>query len=172
MKKLFSAKTSLAIASVLLLTGLSAMLRVFVLDRYDLSLGAVLPAVVALLTNNARTSSKESALATNPLLTSAAQAKADDMAKRGYFAHMSPDGKMAWYWIDKSGYKYEYAGENLAVNFDESDKLVSAWMDSPTHKQNILNPHYTDIGIGTATGTYKGRTATFVVQLFASPARK
>lgn len=108
-------------------------------------------------------------LSINDKLVEAAQMKANDMAEKSYFAHISPDGKTPWYWIKQSGYTYVYAGENLAVNFFDSEDVEDAWMNSPTHKANILNNHYTEIGIATAPGMYKGKKTTFVVQMFASP---
>jgi len=128
----------------------------------------VLPGVVAALTNTARAQSSLGALATNTTLSSAAQAKANDMAARGYFAHIDPDGKPPWVWFKKFGYDYKLAGENLAVNFSDSDKLVAAWLASPTHQANIMKQGYTEIGIGMATGTYQGRQTIFVVQFFGT----
>ena len=140
--------------------------------RSDNMIGAVLPGVVASLTNDARVSNNRVPLSVSMLLTKAAQNKADDMVSKGYFSHAGPDGAMPWVWIDGVGYQYEYAGENLAVNFIDSDKLVEAWLASPEHRANILKPSYTEIGIGMATGTYQGREAVFVVQFFALPASK
>ncbi len=95
--------------------------------------------------------------------------KADDMATKGYFAHTSPEGLTPWYWFAQVGYNYTYAGENLAINFNESKDVDTAWLASPTHRANILNSHYTEIGIATAQGMYKGVQATFVVQMFGTP---
>lgn len=108
-------------------------------------------------------------LAINDKLVSAAALKASDMADKSYFAHVSPEGKTPWYWIQQAGYSYIYAGENLAVNFDESQDVQNAWMNSPTHKANIINNRYTEIGISTAEGMYKGKKTMFVVQMFGSP---
>ena len=157
--------------ALILVLGLGAMLRVFVLSNNGYDFALVLPAVVEFLTNDARSSENIAKLITNEKLSIAAQAKAEDMALKGYFAHNSPEGRLPWYWIDQAGYKYEYAGENLAVNFEESEEVVKAWLKSPGHRFNLLGRNYTDIGVGTAKGLYKGKQATFVVQMFASPAR-
>ncbi|HUX35833.1 MAG TPA: CAP domain-containing protein, partial [Candidatus Paceibacterota bacterium] len=109
-------------------------------------------------------------LATSPTLEEAAKMKAEDMAKNGYFAHTSPAGKTPWYWLDQAGYNFSYAGENLAVNFVGSEDVQNAWMASPSHKENILNPNFSEIGIATATGTYQGKEAIFVVEFFGTPA--
>lgn len=132
-------------------------------------LSSVISSVMIDLTNMNRVRNNLSALETSPQLTAAAQLKADDMAKKGYFSHISPEGISPWYWLYISGYDFAYAGENLAVNFNDSEETVQAWMDSKTHKANILSDKFTQIGIATATGTYDGREATYVVQFFGRP---
>lgn len=134
-------------------------------------MAAVISAVMVDLTNEDRQKEDLGTLKVNPTLVAAAQAKANDMAKKGYFAHDAPDGKTSWYWFKEAGYSFAYAGENLAVDFTDSDDVVEAWMDSPTHRANILDSRFTEIGIATAVGTYKGQKAIFVVQMFGTPAR-
>jgi hypothetical protein len=96
--------------------------------------------------------------------------KAEHMAEHEYFAHVSPDGIDPWYWFHRSGYKFEKAGENLAINFVDSGDVNRAWMDSPGHRANILNGNFTEIGIAAVSGTYKGKKTIYVVQLFGTPA--
>ena len=74
-----------------------------------------------------------------------------------------------WYWFQMVGYNYAAAGENLAVNFTDSQDVVRAWMNSEGHRKNILNQKFTEVGIGMATGEYQGRATTFIVQLFGRP---
>lgn len=131
---------------------------------------AVVSSVLVELANKDRAENGLGALAVNHALVEIAQAKANDMAKKGYFAHTSPEGIDPWYWFRKVGYDYMNAGENLAVNFSDSSDVERAWMDSPTHRDNILSDTYTEIGIAIAEGEYEGRPATFVVQMFGSPA--
>lgn len=145
------------------------LLQSFAVSHSTGQLGAVLPAVVVALTNEQRASGQLSSLASNELLAEAAHNAAEDMAEKGYFAHVSPDGTSPWYWLKAVGYRYQYAGQNLAVNYNDSSELLQAWMDSPTHRENILDADYTEIGVGMATGTYNGKEAVFVVQFFASP---
>lgn len=133
-------------------------------------LAAVVSATLVDLANNDRKAESEGTLTVNAKLQKAAQAKADDMAAKGYFAHTSPDGSTSWTWFQNAGYSFSYAGENLAVNFSDSEDVEQAWMDSPTHRANILNGKFTEIGIATAQGEYKGRKTTFVVQMFGRPA--
>ncbi len=121
-------------------------------------------------TNQARQDNGVASLAVNPLLTAAAQDKANDMVVNDYFAHISPSGITPWYWFEKVGYMFSAAGENLAVNFIDSQDVTTAWMNSPEHRANILDGQFTQIGIATAQGTYDGHPATYVVELFGTPA--
>ncbi len=132
-------------------------------------LAAVLPGEVIAFTNDERSLQAVGPLTENALLTAAAQAKAADMAAKGYFSHVGPDGKEPWAWVKESNYTYRYAGENLAVRFTGSKDVVNAWMASPTHRANIVKPVYTEIGIGVAQGEFQGQPATFVVQYFGTP---
>jgi len=133
-------------------------------------LASILPAVLADLTNQDRAANDAPALTENPVLDKAAALAAQDMASKGYFAHVSPSGTTPWDWLQQVGYNYTYAGENLAVNFDDTQALETAWMNSPTHKANIIKPQYTQIGFGIANGMYQGAETTFVVTFFATPA--
>lgn len=127
------------------------------------------PEALMRLANIERQNREVPTLRENSLLEQAAKLKAQDMAQRGYFAHNTPEGKPPWIWLEQAGYKFIYAGENLAVNFIDAQDVNSAWMDSPTHRSNILSRHYQEIGIATAIGEYKGREAIFVVQFFGAP---
>lgn len=145
------------------------LVQVFIVFDKTKFLATVLPAVLTSLTNEKREASSAPLLKRNDFLQKAAQLKADDMAAGGYFAHVSPDGKSPWYWLDQVGYRYSYAGENLAVNFFESVDVVKAWMDSPAHRKNIIKKEFSEIGIGVASGIYEGKNTVFVVQFFGRP---
>ncbi len=132
-------------------------------------MASVLPSVVASFTNQNREEQNLPDLKDNSLLDQAAQLKAQDMVDNGYFAHVSPAGKAPWYWFKQVGYKYEYAGENLAVDFSDSKDVTDAWMKSPTHRANIVKAAYTEVGTGIASGMFEGKETTFVVQMYASP---
>jgi hypothetical protein len=121
-------------------------------------------------TNQNRVANGLPDLQVNPLLQAAAQDKANDEATKGYFAHTSPQGITPWYWFQQAGYNYLYAGENLAVNFTDSQNVTNAWMNSPEHRANILSTQFTQIGIATAQGTYNGQPAIFVAEEFGTPA--
>jgi len=161
-------KLKIAIGTLIVLVVLMGALPSFRAGVFD-SLSAVYASVLVTLTNQNRAMADIAELEVNPLLERAAQLKADDMASKGYFAHNTPDGKTPWYWLDEAGYKYVFAGENLAVNFTESEDVERAWMNSRGHFLNIMNPRFTEIGIATSTGIYKGREAIFVVQMFGAP---
>jgi uncharacterized protein YkwD len=131
---------------------------------------AVVSAALVDLANADRATEGLQHLQVNPTLVAVAQAKANDMAAKGYFAHTSPQGLDPWYWFKEEGYAFTYAGENLAVDFSDSADVERAWMNSPTHRKNVLDPKYTEIGIATAQGWFEGRYTTFVVQAFGAPA--
>lgn len=119
------------------------------------------------MTNQSRQSLGLRPLEDNLSLDQAAQLKAEDMVQNQYFAHTSPTGVTPWFWFSKVGYLYQYAGENLAVGFYDSDQVYQAWLNSPEHKANLLNPNYQDTGIAVLPGL--GQSATIVVvQLFGS----
>ncbi|MEK7662077.1 MAG: CAP domain-containing protein [Patescibacteria group bacterium] len=158
-----------AIVAVIILLEIAYITQTFIVFRKTNFLAAVLPSVLTALTNEVRAENYAPALAENSLLSAAAKKKAEDMAARGYFSHTDPDGKLPWYWLNSVGYKYSYAGENLAVNFLDSEDVSRAWMESLSHRANIVKKEFTEIGIGVATGTFNGRESVFVVEFFGTP---
>lgn len=108
-------------------------------------------------------------LVENQKLNQAAEAKAENMVQNQYFSHTSPTGITPWFWFLQAGYKYKYAGENLAIGFYESEEVYQAWLNSPSHKANILNPNYTEVGTAVVKG-FGPNDSVVVVQEFASPA--
>ncbi len=121
------------------------------------------------LTNESRAAAGLTALGSNGLLGQAAQAKANDMIANGYFAHTSPSNVTPWAWFQRAGYSYKYAGENLAKDFSTSEDVVAAWLASPSHKKNIMNANYKEIGVAVATGTVNGVTTIVIAQMFGTP---
>lgn len=109
-------------------------------------------------------------LVKNIKLNNSATSKVDDMFSGQYFEHTSPDGKTAADLVKSFDYQFQVVGENLALGIFQTDKvLVQAWMDSPTHKANILNPKYTEMGAAVGTGDYKDQKQWIAVQHFAKP---
>lgn len=107
-------------------------------------------------------------LAYNEKLADAARRKAANMLSEDYWAHNSPSGKSPWIWFKDAGYNYVFAGENLAKDFGSTDRLISAWMASTTHKENIINPKYSEIGVAVVPGNLQGSDTVLVVQLFGT----
>ena len=126
------------------------------------------PEEVVRLTNEKRIQAGLSPLEINPTLSSAALAKGTDMLNRDYWAHVAPDGTQPWKFFVDFGYKYRYAGENLARDFSNPSSAVDAWMSSPTHKENILSSKYKEIGIGVIEGDLAGVDTTIIVQFFGT----
>lgn len=127
------------------------------------------PERVLELTNSERAKVGAPALQLNFLLNEAAQRKAGDMFAFNYWAHNSPSGRDPWTFFKEVGYRYLSAGENLARDFSSPEAVVSAWMASPSHRENLLNPKYQEIGISVVDGTLGGAETTLVVQLFGTP---
>ncbi|MBW6431990.1 hypothetical protein K0A96_02290 [Patescibacteria group bacterium] len=121
------------------------------------------------LANSERQIRNTGSLLESQLLNKAAQEKLNDMFAKNYWDHNGPGGETAWDFISASGYRYEVAGENLARGFSEPDEVMIAWMKSPTHRENILNYKFQEIGIAVGTGKIKGATTTVIVQLFGRP---
>lgn len=131
----------------------------------------ITPEKVVELINQDRSADSVPALTVNDNLTRAAEAKADDMAREEYFAHTSPKGLTPWYWIEKNGYMYRYAGENLAIRFTDAEEQNQAWMDSPKHRENILNNKYQETGVAVRTITLQdGTPSLLTVEMFGTRA--
>ena len=120
------------------------------------------------LINEKRKENNLPPLALSAELSEAATKKATDMFVKNYWAHVSPTGTTPWEFISSSGYRYVYAGENLAKDFNTSSEVVSAWMNSTTHRANILKPEYADIGLAVVNGHLNGGETTLVVEHFGS----
>lgn len=120
-------------------------------------------------TNTVRAEAGLDTLRLNPTLSAAARKKAEDMFKEGYWAHVSPSGVEPWYFILEEGYDYSYAGENLAKNFNTSEEVVTAWYQSPSHKENLLSTNYDEVGYAVVDGVLEGYETTLVVQMFGRP---
>ena len=122
-------------------------------------------------TNNNRLAKNKPTLSLNPKLSEAATTKAQDMADRNYWSHNTPDGKAPWHFIDTAGYSYKKAGENLAYGFTTSADTVNGWMNSPTHRDNMLDDSFTEVGFGfvNASDYNESGKETIVVAMYASP---
>lgn len=121
------------------------------------------------LTNGLRQTISLPALLESHELTQAALEKVSDMALNNYFAHISPAGRGLANWLQKIGYKYSLAGENLAVGFSRPEDVVAAWKNSPTHYDNIINRDFKEIGVAVADGKFNQVDTAFIAQYFARP---
>lgn len=122
------------------------------------------------LTNQRRAEKGLKPLKLNTKLSSAASEKAKYMFAKDFWAHIGPDGTTPWFFIRNAEYEYLYAGENLARGFTTAPEVVEAWMNSPSHRENIMSPNYSDIGFAVATGNLTGSETVLVVEMFGTEA--
>jgi len=132
----------------------------------------ITPEQIVELTNEKRLAKGITSLKINEKLSKAARAKAADMFALNYWAHISPRGVKPWQFITDNGYHYLYAGENLARDFSNSGNVITAWMNSPSHRQNLLSEKYKDIGVAVVDGVLQGQETTLIVQLFGTSQEK
>ena len=103
-------------------------------------------------------------------LDASALVKAKDILAREYFEHTAPDGKTVSDLVGEQGYTYIKIGENLALgDFTSDQDVVTAWMNSPGHRANILDPEFQQMGVGVAYGVYQGQYVYVAVQHFGKP---
>lgn len=119
-----------------------------------------------LLVNEQRLANNLSPLVLNEKLSSAASAKANHMFANNYWAHFAPDGTSPWKFITENGYDYIYAGENLAKGFVTAEDAVKAWMESPSHRDNILSSQYKEVGFSIVEGSLQGEDTVLIVEMF------
>lgn len=150
----------LALKIVIILVSINVPPNIFFAD--------ITKSVLENLVNQTRQSIGLPTLVNNEKLSQAAQLKAENMIQYQYFDHTSPSGISPWFWFSKAGYNYKYAGENLAIGFYDSEEVYNAWLNSPSHKANIVNPNYKEIGTAVLSGFGPNNTI-IVVQEFGSP---
>ena len=102
------------------------------------------------------------------MLSGYALAKATDMMERDYFSHVTPEGKNPWQWINRGEYDYVFAGENMAMDFITAETVHAAYLKSPTHRQNILNSNFQEIGVAVLHGELNNQPTTLLVIFFAT----
>lgn len=120
-------------------------------------------------TNAERANHSAGALTLSSSLSAAAYAKAQDMLANQYWSHNSPSGVTPWKWIADEEYNYLKAGENLARGFNSTKSILNAWMNSPSHRENVINPAYTEVGFAVVDGEFHNKPTTLVVALYAQP---
>lgn len=120
------------------------------------------------LTNKERISNDLPPLKQNQLLSEAAYAKGKSILENQLFSHTINNKKFSA-WIRETGYEYLYSGENLAIDFMTSEGAIKAWMNSESHRNNILNENFKEIGIGIVEGKFNGQNSIIIVQIFGTP---
>jgi uncharacterized protein YkwD len=114
-------------------------------------------------TNSTREANGLAPLSIDGRLNNSASMKAWDMISKDYWAHDAPDGTSWTYWFGQAGYNYPLIGENLAKDFDTTQAVIDAWLNSPSHRVNLLSPSFTDVGFAVVNGTLQGAQTTLVV---------
>ena len=105
------------------------------------------------LVNEERAKENLAPLSLNRTATDAAQVRAEEAKKS--FSHTRPNGTKCFTALAEAGVTYTAAGENLAGKIKTPEKVVDAWMNSPGHRKNIMNPKYSQIGVGyVSSGNY------------------
>lgn len=133
--------------ALVLLTGVSAAARAADVSGYERQ--------VVSLVNAERAQYSLPALTLNSDLCSYARVKSDDLRAGSYFSHESPTYGSPFAMMRSFGVSYTYAGENIAMGYDSPAAVVSAWMNSPSHRANILSASFTQTGVGyMANGGY------------------
>lgn len=124
-------------------------------------------------TNSSRIANGVGTLNLSSKLNAAAQASADDMAARNYWSHNTPDGDAPWIWVTAQGYVYQKLGQNLATGFADEQSAIDGWMNSPPHRENLLDPSFKEVGFGFANNpnytSAGGGPMTIIVAFYGNP---
>jgi len=131
-------------------------------------LSTITPEKIINLTNQERINKDLDPLTANQFLSQAAYNKARDIFKEQRFEHNFDDRRFSA-WIRDVGYKYKYVGENLAIDFVSSEGVVNAWINSPSHYENLINDKFSEIGVAVVEDIFKNKRSIVVVQIFGSP---
>ena len=129
------------------------------------------PSTAEMLTavNDARFDSGLQPVKLNKRLSAAAEARAFDMINNGYFDHENLAGELPWRVIEGKNYSFLHAGENLAINYSDAKNVISAWLNSPAHETNLLNPLFSETGVSVVSVGSGNEQKTLIVELFAAP---
>lgn len=107
-------------------------------------------------------------LAMEGRLRCAARVHSLDMFERGFFDHTNPDGESPFERMERAGYAFAAAGENIAAGQTTPQEVVDGWMQSPGHCSNIMSPDYTQIGVGYVFAA-QGQLPHYWTQTFGDP---
>lgn len=124
------------------------------------------------LTNQFRQDNGLTPLGFDPLLATAAQTHSQNMALQDFFSHTGADGSNIGDRVDATGYNFFTAGENIAAGYLTPQAVVDGWIDSPGHRANLLNPDFSEIGVGyffLENDTGETNFNHYWTQVFAAP---
>lgn len=113
--------------------------------------------------NEIRSSRGLAPLKFSKVLNTSAKLKAESMLSTNCWSHFCPEGSSPWEFFDQSGYLYSFAGENLAEGFININILMDAWMNSETHRANIINEDFNEIGIAVLSGSFQSNNDNLLV---------
>jgi uncharacterized protein YkwD len=113
--------------------------------------------------NNYRKSLGLGELKLSTELNRSAQSKAQVLLQSNCWSHYCPPGKSPWDFFVDAKYDYVFAGENLAEGFYEVEDVMTAWINSKTHKENMVKKEYTEVGFGIVTGKYQGNSNNVII---------
>jgi uncharacterized protein YkwD len=109
----------------------------------------------------------------NPALFKAAHQHAEDMSRKGYFDHNSPNGRSPGDRLSAAGYSWQTYGENIALGQPTVAEVVEGWLGSPEHCGNIMNGEFTEVGVAcAASGSPEKANPPYWVMVLAAPLSK
>jgi len=145
----------------------SALIVAFGMN-FSKAVGTINSAEIISLTKSERSSNGLPALITNTKLNDAAMARAQHMIDNDYFSHIAPDGKTFSDFLTEEGYTIFHAAENLASGYSTSAELINAWMNSPSHRDNILDSRFYEIGVAVLDGKLLGADTNVIVAMYGA----
>jgi len=166
-RRIITSRFLIVVATTLMMLNVVSV-KVFPATLRSVSASSIDVNELVALANSERVARGLAPLTIDSRLVEAAQNKGNDMLEKDYWAHYGPNGESPWQFILAAEYDYVFAGENLAKDFTSTAPIHNAWMESPSHRANIINSNYEDIGIAMVTGDFLGEETTIVVQMFGS----
>jgi uncharacterized protein YkwD len=113
---------------------------------------------------------KAGPLVMEPHLRCAARLHSVDMIERDFFDHVDPDGGQPWDRAEAAGYEWQLVGENIAQGYETAESVMAGWLKSPGHCSNIMEPGFTDFGVGYEYGgSSQGIELHTWTQVFGTP---
>ncbi len=123
--------------------------------NYSINVQAAAEQKILELMNQKRSEAGIKPLTIDNTLVQVARYKSNDMIQNNFFDHTNPDGTKWTNWLQTIGYKYTTSGENIAYNTNDAVQLFNQWWNSQGHRENMMNPSYTKVGIGVIYGNGK-----------------